>query len=114
MRGSISATDASRIKKLINKAGDLIGRRCFELVKEIYIYHLHSIAHLKYIVSQSEMEMVMHAFISSHLDYCNKLYRCLNKSSQDHLQMVLNVAVRLLNTSPKRLHQFWLSYNVSP
>ncbi|KAF7669200.1 hypothetical protein LDENG_00233380 [Lucifuga dentata] len=40
--------------------------------------------------------MIIHAFVSSRLDYCNSLFTCLNSSSLDRLQMVKNAAARLL------------------
>ncbi len=55
-------------------------------------------------VSKKEMEMLVHAFISSRLDYCNVLYTCLNKSSMDRLQVVQNAAARLLTRTSRRLH----------
>jgi len=41
-------------------------------------YHLKNIAKLSPIVSRSEMEMIIHAFISSRLDYCNSIFTCLS------------------------------------
>ncbi|KAF7642434.1 hypothetical protein LDENG_00258020, partial [Lucifuga dentata] len=44
-------------------------------------FHLRNMAKLRSVVSQAEMEIIIHAFISSHLDYCNSLFTCLNKTS---------------------------------
>ena len=55
-------------------------------------------------MSQAEMEMLIHAFVSSRLDYCNSLFTCLSKSCLDRLQVVQNAAARLLTRSPKRSH----------
>ncbi len=55
-------------------------------------------------VSKKEMEMLVHAFISTRVDYCNVLYTCLNKSSMDRLQVVQNVAARLLTRTTRRSH----------
>jgi len=41
-------------------------------------YHLENIAKLSRTVSRSEMEIIIHAFISSHLDYCNFIFTCLS------------------------------------
>ena len=59
-------------------------------------FHLRNIAKLWSVVSRNEMEMLIHAFISSRLDYCNSLFTCLNKSSIQRLQTVQNAAARLL------------------
>ena len=64
-------------------------------------FHLRNIAKLRSVVSQPELEMIIHAFISSRLDYCNSLFTCLGKSSLDRLQMVQNAAARLLTRSWK-------------
>ena len=41
-------------------------------------YHIKYIAKLSPIVSRSEMEMIIHALISSQLDYCNSIVTCLS------------------------------------
>ena len=48
--------------------------------------------------------MLIHAFISSRLDYCNSLFTCLNKSSIHCLQTVQNAAARLLTQSNRWSH----------
>jgi len=55
-------------------------------------------------VSKGELEMIIHAFISSRLDYCNSLFTCLNKKELDRLQAVQNSAARLLTHINKRAH----------
>lgn len=67
-------------------------------------FHLRNIAKLRSIVSQSELEQIIHAFISSRLDYCNSLFTCLSKSSLDHLQLIQNAAARLLTRSSRTTH----------
>ena len=67
-------------------------------------FHLRNIAKLRSIVSHVELEMSVHAFISSRLDHCNALYTCLNKSSVVRLQLVQNAAARLLTKSKKSCH----------
>ncbi len=60
-------------------------------------FHLRNIAKIRSMVSKKEMKMLVHAFISTRLDYCNVLYTCLNKSSMDRLQLYRT-----------RLQGFWL------
>ncbi len=50
------------------------------------------------------MEKVVHAFVSSRLDYCNVLYLDLNQLSLSHLQLVQNSAARLLTGTKGREH----------
>ena len=67
-------------------------------------FQLRNIAKLRPIVSQTEMEMLIHTFISSCLDYCNFLFTCLSRTSLDRLQVVHNAAAKLLTRSSKRSH----------
>ncbi len=46
----------------------------------------------------------MHAFVLSHLDYCNSLYIGLPKSSMPRLQTVQNATARFLTGVRKREH----------
>lgn len=59
-------------------------------------FHLRNVARLSRMVSKPELEIIVHAFVSSRLDYCNSLYIGLSKSSLDCLQLVQNAAARLL------------------
>ncbi len=67
-------------------------------------FHLRNIAKLRSVVSQPELEIIIHAFISSWLDYRNSLFTCLSKSSLDCLQMVQNAAARLSTRSSEMTH----------
>ncbi len=67
-------------------------------------FQLRNIAKLRSIVSRQEMEMLVHAFISSGLDYCNSLFTCLSKKFLDRLQVVQNAAAKLFTWSSKRSH----------
>ncbi len=50
------------------------------------------------------MEIIIHAFISSQLDYYNSLFTCLKKSAIDQLQSIKNAAARLLTRSGRMTH----------
>lgn len=67
-------------------------------------FHLRSIAKLKNILSSKDLEVAIHAFVTSRLDYCNSLYCGLPQSSLSRLQIVQNAAARLLTGSRKRDH----------
>jgi len=67
-------------------------------------FHLRNITRIRSLVSKEELEMLVHAFISSRLDYCTALYTCLNKSTMDKLQVVQNAAARLLAKTNRRSH----------
>ena len=41
-------------------------------------------------------KILVHAFVTSHLDYCNSLFYGLPQSQYDRLQRVLNAAARVV------------------
>ena len=67
-------------------------------------YHLRLHARIKSVLSFSDLERAIHAFISTRLDYCNALYAGLNQASMARLQLVQNAAARLLTGTRKREH----------
>nr|XP_054606508.1 uncharacterized protein LOC129166913 [Nothobranchius furzeri] len=67
-------------------------------------FHLRNIIKMSPILSRSELETVIHTFISSRLDYCNSLFTCLSRTSLNHLQVVQNACARLLTKSSKHTH----------
>lgn len=73
-----------------------LSRSCF--------FHLRNISKLRHMVSLAELEKIVHAFVSSCLDYCNSLFTSLDKSSLSRLQAVQNAAARLLTRSTQRAH----------
>jgi len=75
---------------------------CF-VVKNSF-YQLRMIARLMSFLSHDDLEKVIHAFITSRLDYCNSLYLGLPQSSLRRLQLVQNAAARLLNGTRRREH----------
>ena len=103
--GSLKTNAHSSIRNLgvifdsamhLDKHIKLVTRSCF--------FHLSNIAKLRSMVSYNELEMIIHAFVSSRLDYCNSLFTCLNKASLDRLQLIQNSAARLLTRSNRRCH----------
>ncbi len=69
-----------------------------------YFNHLRRLTKVKPFLSRKSFETVIHAFISSWLDYCNSLYYGLPVSSINQLQLVQNAAARLLTGSHKWVH----------
>ena len=67
-------------------------------------YQLRVISRLKSFVAHKDLEMVIHAFITSKLDYCNSLYLGLPQSSLRRLQPVQNAAAHLLTGTRRREH----------
>ena len=67
-------------------------------------YQLRNISKIRHILSFRDAETIIHAFISSRLDYCNSLFTCLTQKSLHRLQIVQNSAARLLNKTSRYEH----------
>uniref|UniRef100_A0A8P4G3E0 Reverse transcriptase domain-containing protein n=1 Tax=Dicentrarchus labrax TaxID=13489 RepID=A0A8P4G3E0_DICLA len=65
-------------------------------------FHLRNITKIRHILSQTDAEKLIHAFVTSRLDYCNSLLSgCPNKSIKT-LQLIQNAAARVLTGTRKR------------
>ena len=68
-------------------------------------YHLRNIAKIRNCLSQDNAETLVHAFISSKLDFCNALlYGCLPQSVIDRLQYVQNCTAQLVTRTRSSEH----------
>ena len=74
-----------------------------EILKSCY-FHLWNITKIKSVLSHSDLEKVIHAFVFSRLDYCNALYTCLSQTLVTRLQLVQNTAARILTNTNRRAH----------
>ena len=60
-------------------------------------YHLRNISRIRKHLTQQNAETLMHAFISSRLDFCNSLLYGLPKYLIDRIQSVQNAAARIVS-----------------
>ena len=68
------------------------------------MYHLKNISKIKRYLTPSETEIVVHAFLSTKLDYCNSILFGVNQVTMSKLQTVQNKAARIiLGLSPYSL-----------
>uniref|UniRef100_A0A8C6KQ30 Reverse transcriptase domain-containing protein n=1 Tax=Nothobranchius furzeri TaxID=105023 RepID=A0A8C6KQ30_NOTFU len=67
-------------------------------------FHLRQLAKIKPILSRQHFETVIHAFVTTRLDYCNALYIGVSASCISQLQRVQNAAARLLTGTRKFEH----------
>ena len=67
-------------------------------------FHLRNIAKLRNMLSVSDAEKLVHAFMTSRLDYCNALLAGCPASLINKLQLVQNAAARVLTRSRKYDH----------
>ena len=59
-------------------------------------FHLHNIRRIRKFLSQDAMCTIIHAFVTSQIDYCNSLMNGLPESLTKKLQRVQNTAARLV------------------
>ncbi|CAJ1063628.1 galanin receptor type 1b isoform X2 [Xyrichtys novacula] len=67
-------------------------------------FHLRNISKIRRILSQSDAEKLVHAFVTSRLDYCNSLLSGCSSKSLRTLQLVQNAAARVLTRTSRREH----------
>ncbi|CAL9684539.1 unnamed protein product [Knipowitschia caucasica] len=70
----------------------------------ISFFHLKNISKLRSTLSPSDAETLVHAFVSSRLDYCNALLVGIPAKSLQKLQHIQNTAARILTRTPKHQH----------
>ena len=67
-------------------------------------FHLRNIARIRKYLSESAAQSLVHAFVSSRIDYCNSLFSGLPKNLLTKLQHVQNSAARIVKHVRKREH----------
>ena len=70
----------------------------------VAFYHLHNIKRIRKYLSREPTEMLVHAFITSRVDYCNSLLYGLPIYQLNKLQRVLNASARLVCNAPRFCH----------
>ena len=66
-----------------------------QLCKKAF-FHLRNISRLRPSLTFADAEKLVHAFVSSRLDYCNSLFIGINKYTLQRLQYIQNCAARIL------------------
>ncbi|MDF4341033.1 reverse transcriptase family protein [Vibrio parahaemolyticus] len=67
-------------------------------------FHLHNIAKIRPILTRKDAHKLVHAFVTSRLDYCNSLLSGSSSKSLKTLQLIQNAAARVLTGTKKRDH----------
>ncbi|KAK0146594.1 hypothetical protein N1851_014100 [Merluccius polli] len=100
---------------------DLIFSSHIKSITKTAFYQLKNISRVKGFMSQTDQEKLIHAFISSRLDYCNGLLTGLPQKSIKQLQLIQNAAARVLTRTKrlehitpvlKSLHWLTVSYRI--
>uniref|UniRef100_A0A3B3HT49 Reverse transcriptase domain-containing protein n=1 Tax=Oryzias latipes TaxID=8090 RepID=A0A3B3HT49_ORYLA len=73
-------------------------------LSKVSFFHLKNIAKLRPSLTQSDAEKLIHAFVSSRLDYCNALLVGIPGRSLEKLQHIQNCAARVLTRRRKFDH----------
>lgn len=60
-----------------------------------YFFHLRNILRIKSFITFNDLQRVIHAFITSHLDFCNVMFTYLGQNMIAQLQGIQNAAARL-------------------
>jgi len=67
-------------------------------------YHLKNIHCLKALLTQEALGTVVHAFGTSHIDYCNSLLYGISDYNTNRLQLIQNSAPGILTNTRKYYH----------
>ncbi|XP_029903354.1 uncharacterized protein LOC115356335 [Myripristis murdjan] len=73
-------------------------------ISKTAFFHLRNISKLRHILSQNDAEKLIHAFVTSRLDYRNSLLSGCTSKSLKTLQLVQNAAARVLTRTRRRDH----------
>ena len=83
---------------------DLSFKSHIKQISKTAFFHLRNIAKVRHILSQNDAEKLVHAFVTSRLDYCNSLLSGCPGKYLKSLQLVQNAAARVLTGTRKRDH----------
>ena len=75
-----------------------------DFISRTTFFHLRNIAKIRHILSQQDAEKLVHAFVTSRLDYCNSLFSGCPNTILKTLRLIQNAAVRVLTRSNTRDH----------
>uniref|UniRef100_A0A3B3HFB5 Reverse transcriptase domain-containing protein n=1 Tax=Oryzias latipes TaxID=8090 RepID=A0A3B3HFB5_ORYLA len=102
---SLSLKPSNQVRNLgVIMDSDLNFNSHIKSVTSAAFYHLKNIAKIKNIISKRDLEILIHAFVSSRLDYCNGLLTGLSKRAVKQLQYIQNAAARVLTKTRKYDH----------
>ena len=87
----ISLASSSTVRKLgVMFDQDMSFDPHIKQVSRTGFFHLRNIVKIRNILSQKDAEKLVHAFVTSRLDYCNYLFSGYHSKSVKSLQLVQN------------------------
>lgn len=100
-----SVSSSSTVKNLgVIFDDDLSFKAHISQVCKTAFFHLRNISKIRNLLCKNDAEKLIHAFVSSRIDYCNALLASCPKTSLKNLQLVQNAAARLLAGTNRQEH----------
>ena len=101
----IKVSQSQLVKNLgVTMDPDLLFEYHIKQITTTAFFHLRNIAKVQKCLSKDDAEKLIHAFVTSRLDYCNVLFSGLPNTYIKNLQRVQNAAARLLTRTRKFDH----------
>lgn len=101
----ISIASSAIIKNLgVTLDPDLALDTHIKNISRVAFYHLRNISKIRKMLSLHDAEKLVHAFVTSRLDYCNALLSGCANSSLKGLQQIQNAAARILTRTRRHEH----------
>ena len=92
------------LTKVQHWPGSLLWLVYIKQVSRTAFFNLLNIVEIRNILSQIDAEKLLHAFVTSRLDYCNSLLLGCPTYSLKSLQLIQNAAARVLMRTNRRDH----------
>ena len=100
---TVPACDHVRLLGIIISA-DLSLYRHVSVVSSVFFYWLRQLRRVRRSLDDESAAILVHAFVTSRVDYCNLLLAGAPKSVTDKLQRVMNSAARVVSGTKKYDH----------
>ena len=101
----LSITSSAVIKDLgVTLDSDLAFDAHIKNISKVAFYYLRNISKIRKIMSLHNAEILVHAFVTSILDYCNALLSGCANSTLKGLQLIQNAAARILTRTRRFEH----------
>ncbi|XP_049893135.1 uncharacterized protein LOC126385454 [Epinephelus moara] len=97
-----SSTNARDLRVIFDQ--DLSFNSHIKQTSQTAFFHLLNITKIRPILSPKDVEKLVHTFVTSRLGYCNSLLSGSSNKSLKTLQLIQNVAARVLARTKKRDH----------
>ena len=101
----LSLTSSTSVKNLgVTIDQELLLNSHIKQITKTSFFHLRNISKIRKSLSLPDAEKLIHAFVTSRLDYCNALYAGYNNTCLKSLQLIQNAAARTLTRTKKYEH----------